>query len=294
MIHRISWCYILAFLAFLGCDSPPPHHPQLEKAFPISIGSQFDPSLGSTICGRVIWEEDIPVIPSFEVWSIQLSLDGTREKRLEPNPNAPAVDAKTRGIANAVVFLREVDLLKSKPWDHLPVRVEMRDRQFHILQGDTDSRIGFVRRGDSVEMVSRESVFHSLHAAGASFFTLPFPDPDDPDSRHLNARGIVELTSAAGYYAMRAYLFVDDHPYYTKTDAEGRFVLEQVPPGEYEVVGWMPNWNKESHERDPETAIISRLFFHPPAKQTQSILLRPKETRELNFQFSARSFLRKP
>src|SRR6266849_768957 len=100
MIHRISWCCIMPFLAFFGCDSPPPHHPQPEEALPIAIGSQFDPSVASTIRGRVIWEGTFPVISSFDVWSIQVSPEGTREKRREPNPNAPGIDAKTRGVAD--------------------------------------------------------------------------------------------------------------------------------------------------------------------------------------------------
>jgi len=297
MSYRLACCLISPVMTLSGCDSPPPDHVTSPHAsrptlHAFAIGSQFDPAVAGAICGRVIWDGEIPRPPLFQVWSIQSAPDGSREKRLEPNPNAPVIDAKTRGVANAVVFLREVDLAESKPWSYPPVRIEMRGRQFHILQGDADSRIGFVRRGDSLEMVSRESVFHSLHAAGAAFFTLPFPDPDDPGSRQLTNKGVVELTSAAGYYAMRAYLFVDDHPYYTMTDAEGRFSLEQVPPGNYEMVCWMPNWQKQSHERDPETAVISRWFFLPAATQIQHVTVHPKETLERSFQFSTRSFHR--
>ena len=68
--------------------------------------------------------------------------------------------------------------------------------------------------------MSREPVFHSVHADGAAFFTLAFPDPHDPLTRQLTEKGIVELTSATGRFAMRAYLFVDEHPYYTQTSGQ--------------------------------------------------------------------------
>ena len=135
--------------------------------------------------------------------------------KLWDNPNKPRVDPHTRGVGNAVVFLRGVDPQRARPWDHPPVCVEQADYRIEIRQGQAHSAYGFVRRGERVEMVSTQEAFHSLHAGGAAFFTLAFPDPNEPCSRHLNEKGVAELTSAAGYFWMRGYLFVDDHPYYT-------------------------------------------------------------------------------
>jgi hypothetical protein len=189
-----------------------------------------------------------------------------------------------------VVFLRGVEAQKGKRWDHPSVRLEQRDCQFHIVQGQADSPFGFVRCGESIEMVSRDRHFHSLHAGGAAFFSLTFPDPDQPLTRRLQEKGIVELTSAAGYYWMRAYLFVDEHPYYTRTDSEGRFVLSQVPPGQYEVVCWLPSWRKARHERDPESAIVYRLFFELPVEHRQTVSLDSKQTLEVSQVVSVEAF----
>jgi hypothetical protein len=253
----------------------------------------FDPANAGTIRGHVVWTGAQPTPGSLEVWSLIVSDAGTRERRYEPNPNTPLIDAATRGVGNAVVFLRAVDPKRSKPWDHAPVEIVQRGRQFHVLQGAVDSRFGFVRRCEPITMVSREPVFHSLHASGAAFFTLAFPDPDDPCSRRLTSNGVVELTSAAGHYPMRAYLFVDKHPYYTRTDAQGRFVLEQVPAGRYDVVCWMPDWIEAHYERDPETNIITRLFFRPPVEQIRSVTVHPDEAGTLShvhFTFSSNDF----
>jgi hypothetical protein len=82
---------------------------------------------------------------------------------------------------------------------------------------------------------------------------------------------------------MHAYIFVDEHPYYTRTDAQGRFELSQVPPGDYEVVCWMPNWNKARHERDPEAGTIIRWFFGPPLERVQAVSLTPAAIAMVNF-----------
>jgi hypothetical protein len=123
-------------------------------------------------------------------------------------------------------------------------------------------------------MVSRQPVFHSLHFSGAAWCTLAFPDPEVTLHRTLNRRGQIELSSAAGYYWAHAFLFVDDHPYYTRTDSRGNFHFETVPEGAYDVVCWLPGWSYVSHERDPETALISRVKLEAPmevAKQQVAV-----------------------
>jgi hypothetical protein len=161
-----------------------------------------------------------------------------------------------------------------------------------VCQGESVSSVGFVRRGDVISLVSRQAVFHSLHAEGAAFFTLPFADPDVPSTRRLTERGLVELSSAANYFWMRAYLFVDDHPYYARTDREGRFVLPAVPSGRYEVVCWMQNWKEDRHDRDPESGIIIRQFFRPPVEHAQNTTVESGQTRTVDFAFSAPDFHR--
>jgi hypothetical protein len=267
--------------------------PEISRESPQpSPVSHFDPTTAGIIHGRVIWQGDIPVVPPLLVRANPIGGEALAKRQIQPNPNAPILHSPDRGVSNAVVFLRGVDAATARPWSLTPVRVEQRGLRFHILQGDLDSPYGFIRRGDAIEMVSRDPYFHALHVSGASFFTLMFPDPDRPLTRPLKENGVVELTSAAGYYWMRAYLFVDDHPYYARTDKEGRFSLEQVPPGQYEVVCWIPNWQEARHERDPETGLITRLFFQAPVTLVQKVELGKQESKEIRFSPSMRDFQR--
>jgi hypothetical protein len=139
-------------------------------------------------------------------------------------------------------------------------------------------------------MVSRDALFHSLHFRGPTFFGVALPDPEQPLSRRLGANGLVELSSGAGYYWMRAYLFVDDHPYYARTDAHGQFVFERVPPGRYELVCWLPSWHEARHERDPDTCLISRLIFQPPAEQVRAVEVGERESGTIKFVVSEKDF----
>jgi hypothetical protein len=287
----LVWVFSMATAIGCGTASSQPKDELIELSGQVPA-SNFDPNEAGTIHGQVVWQDEIPNITPFLIRANPIGGDAVLKRQFQPNPNTPKIDQQHHGVANAVVFLRGVDATKAKVWNLPPVHVEMKDLRFHILQGKADSSYGFVRRGDPIEMVSRDAFFHSLHLDGANYLTLAFPDLDKPLSRPLENKGLVELTSSAGYYWMRAYLFVDDHPYYTRTDSEGRFALNQVPPGEYEVVCWMPSWLESRHERDPESGVLTRLFFRPPVTWSENVKLQAKESKEIQFGPALRDFQR--
>ena len=281
---------LLPLAAALGCGEARPQTPPPAVPPPPTAVNRFDSATAGTISGHVTWTGALPVIPPFEARAFIPTGQKGKPRLIRPNPNAPRIDPTTRGVAGAVVFLRGIPAGKARLWDHAPVRVEQLDRRLHVMQGSSDVRVGFVRVGDDVEMVSRDDQYHSLHADGAAFFTLTFPDKDRPRQRRLPSPGVVELSSAAGYYWMRAYLFVDEHPYYTRTDAQGRFRLDGVPPGRYEIVCWHPSWVERSHDRDPETSLVNRVFFRPPVEQRRQIEIGPRANAAAEFTLSAADF----
>jgi hypothetical protein len=193
------------------------------------------------------------------------------------NPHAPQVDPATSGICEAVVFLRGVDVTRARPWDLPPVCVEIADAQMSVAQGEHRKKMGFVRRGDAVEFVSRESSLHLIRARGASFFCQPLSQPGTVRSRTLEQAGHIELASGAGYFWMRCHLFVSEHPYFATTDAQGQFTLSQVPAGEYELVAWLPNWHEIDHDRSGDTGFRTATRYAEPLIHTQRIAVRAGE-----------------
>lgn len=232
------------------------------------VATAFDPARSGTISGQVRWTGPVPTPPPF-LHGVPHP-DGRIESRLIPNPNRPNVQAESGGVASAVVFLRGVPPHLAKPWDWPPSRIELTDCAIAVVQGERRSRVGFVRRGEAVAMAAPGPEFHVLRARGAAFFSVPFPDPGLETRRTLDSTGRVELSSGAGYYWATAHLFVDDHPYYTVTDSDGRFTLTQVPEGRFDVVAWLPNWTVARQERDPESGLITRQSYGPPLESHTS------------------------
>ena len=271
-----------------GCDdAPPPNTPTPE---PTPLAEAFDPATAGTIAGRVVWEGDVPVVPPFRAPNCPCGEAALGPKYERLNPNAPVIDATGRGIAGAVVYLRGVDPKRSRPWDWSAARVEIREYDYRIRQGDNETRTGFVRRGEAVEFVSRQSVFHSVRARGDAFFTLAVPDAEKPYERVFERPGVVELSSATGYFWARAYLFIVEHPYYARTNADGRFTLPQVPPGDYELVCWLPNWHEQVRELDGDSWQIARLTFRPAVEETRKVSVVAGKATEAGFTLSAAKF----
>ncbi len=276
-------CLLLATLS--GCSEARSDSKATSADVPpaVELGRDFDPTVTGTLQGKVTWDGPIPDVPPFRAYPAPDSQPDLPRRGPRDNLHAPRINPANRGVAQAVVFLRQVDLRKSRPWNHEPVRVEQHDWTLSIIQGAKTSNIGFVRRGQSFTAVSKQYVLHILRGNGAAFFSMPFPDPDVVSTRRLDKVGAVELSSGADYFWMRAHLFVDDHPYYTCSDADGRFVLNQVPAGTYQLVCWLPNWNVAWRERDPENGEVSRLAFRPLLVIEKQVTVKAGETGGVNF-----------
>ncbi|MGL6096688.1 MAG: hypothetical protein ACRC7O_12940 [Fimbriiglobus sp.] len=228
---------------------PPPSEP----------GTAFDPAACGTITGRVTWGGDVPDVPT---------LDLAIRSGLAPNPFAPAVDPVSRGLGGAVVFVKNLDPARGKPWDLPAVRVEITGAAVHVIPG---GRVGFVKRGAEVPMASAEAGHRMLRARGAAYFTLPFPDAGQPIARTFDRPGIVELTSGSGEFWTAADVFVCDHPYFTVTATDGSFALPQVPAGTWELGVWVRNWHVSGQDRDPESGIVSRVRYAAPVGKAATV-----------------------
>ncbi|MBN9517339.1 carboxypeptidase regulatory-like domain-containing protein [bacterium] len=259
---------VLLYVAALGgCGEPTLLLPPQPVVPPPPATTHFDPSRVGTVTGHVAWPGELPAAPTY-LYGVP-DAAGNFTTHTFTGPNQPRIDPDTRAVAGAIVFLRGVDPAVARPWDHPPVRVELVERGIRVRQGAEVGRVGFVRRGDAVELVSRDPVYHVLRGRGAAFFSLALPEREQVRTRTFTDPGRVELSSGAGYYWASADLFVTDHPYWTTTDAAGRFTLSGVPAGRVEVVVWHPGWLPARRDRDPETGLVTRMTYAPATEQAR-------------------------
>ncbi len=202
------------------------------------------------------------------------------------NQFLPQIDPATQGLGGALVFLRGVDPSRAGPWCHPPVIVEMNGDKLQV----NGREVEFVPVGGEVKFVSLEPTPQMIRGRGKEFFSFALPEMDKPRSRTFDRPGRVELSSAAGQFWAQADLFICEHPYYTVTNERGEFVMENVPPGQYELVVWQRSWWQTWQERDPDSGIVARMGFAEPVEKVQGIAVEAGKDVVANESFEMNSF----
>ena len=159
-------------------------------------------------------------------------------------------------VLNVVVLLEGVT--EGKPFALSVPRVEARDCRFSPFTT-------VVRSGHGIEVVNMDPVMHDIQAYETStamgtrvLFNSPLPfnrrhRRGDLHATHDHTPGesLVRqfqlskkrrtFVMQCGFHAyMESWAIAVDNPYYVLTDENGRFSLEGVPPGTYDLRAWHP------------------------------------------------------
>jgi len=194
-------------------------------------------------------------------------------------PPAQAVAAPAGGaIRGRVAFLREV-----RPSDPRPAITDLGmpdgqhgapDDQVAVVYLETAPRGAFEERpgptvvldqrnetfiphvlaittGTTVQFLNSDKTYHNV-------FSLSRPKRFDlgryPTGRSKSVRfdrpGIVRVFCEIHSH-MSAFILVFGHPFFTMTDADGRYRLDNIPPGTYSVVAW-----NEGTSSDPASVTV--------------------------------------
>jgi plastocyanin len=141
-------------------------------------------------------------------------------------------NAKTGELAEAVVALRGKGLRDAAPKP--PAKTSVVDQLNFQFQPETTA----IRQGDAVKFTNGDQAAHNVRASGAiADFNVTMPPAGDYTATFSRAGGIRQPVQIGCVFhsAMRAWVFVFDHPFFQLTGADGCFRLEGVPPGAYEL-----------------------------------------------------------
>ncbi|MBY0231456.1 MAG: hypothetical protein K2W96_19400 [Gemmataceae bacterium] len=253
-------------LLLLAAGCVPDETPAPRPA-PQHVPNRFDPAKAGSIEGVVRWIGHVPAVPPFR------SVEFVQEWQVGPNnrirgfPNPAAPQVAEGGLAGAVVLVRGIDASRVRPWDHPPPSVHLRDLRLAVRQGEREG-IGLARLGDPLRFVNEDDPLHTVQARGACYFGLTLPRKGTERAWPLDAPGLVELRSGAGFWWMRGHVFVSDHACVAVTDARGRFRIGGVPEGACEVVAVHPDWRVREKERNQDNLRVTAVSFGVPLESS--------------------------
>jgi plastocyanin len=179
---------------------------------------------GGVIAGQVRVLGEVPRLPPYEVYKHK-ELWGVTA------PDERSLVGENGASANDVVYLKEV--WAGKPIDvRKPVVLDNKNCAFvpHVLSATV---------GQTLEIYNSDPFLHDAHARIGPKTLFNRAIMHGKSARELlREPGLVQLNCNVRHTWMQAYLFVADHPYHVVTSVDGKFRIEGVPPGKYQLEVW--------------------------------------------------------
>ena len=181
---------------------------------------------GGSIKGRVVFNGKVP-----NARKIQIVKD--HEVCNDREKIAPKIRVNDRQqVQDVVVFLGDIKAGKAPVATDSKRTIEQKTCTFaphvQVLMQDVP-----------FDVVNSDPIAHNLHCTQhrRTLFNPIQPKQDMRSEFTIIDPGLATLRCDIHNW-MRAYLYILWHPYYAVTEADGAFELTDVPPGEYELVGW--------------------------------------------------------
>jgi plastocyanin len=163
-----------------------------------------------------------------------------------PNPINPAPGLRRPEIEapQAVLYLASAPRGAFEQSETGRVRLDQRNETFvpHVLA---------ITTGTTVDFPNGDRIYHNVFSLSKTRpFDLGRYAAGKSQSVRFDRPGIVRVFCEIHSH-MSAFILVFNHPFFAVTDTDGRYRLENVPPGNYGVVAW-----NEGLASEPKSAVV--------------------------------------
>ena len=183
---------------------------------------------------------------------------GTIRGRVELRRVAPPVGRRPTVSELGAPAARDVsDRLRSVVYlESAPRGAFEQSHPGHVVLNQRDERfvphVLAITAGTIVDFPNSDRIYHNVFSLSkAARFDLGRYAAGHSESRRFDQPGIVRVFCDIHSH-MNAFVLVFSHPFFAVTDDEGRYRIENVPPGTYSVIAW-----NEGVSSEPRPATIS-------------------------------------
>ncbi len=141
----------------------------------------------------------------------------------------------------SVVYLERAPRAAFADLEERHARLDQRDERFvpHVLA---------ITVGSVVDFPNNDKTYHNVFSlSDVRSFDLGRYAAGHSKSVRFDRPGIVRVFCDIHSH-MSAFILVFAHRYFAVTDAEGRYHIDNVPPGTYTVMMWNESWPSESRQ----------------------------------------------
>ena len=234
---------LISFLRSLGTLNDEAFRDHILGAEVVDVTAPAKPkpaATANTLTGVVRFEGDRPKRKP-------LPLDEASRKLYEGKPplDEEVLISESGGLANVFVYLKEPPE-GSFP---LPEKAAVLDQQKSVFR----PRVQGVRVGQEVVMKNGDPFIHNIRSLSRKNSPFNIAQPAGTPDRETSfdtTEGPITLKCDFHPW-MTAHFWVMDHPFFAVTDAEGRFSIPDLPPGEYTLAAWHERFGEQELTLDP-------------------------------------------
>lgn len=223
-------------------------------------------------------------IPPPRVFVLALSPFGEYCKKISDGKGRIILEEFTvgpeKGMRDVIVAVQDVK--SGKHFDPITGHFEATDCMFHpsdvpiseLYKTDENGHtehihpmVGVIENHRPISVVNKDPIFHNgqvfQRQRGNIMLNFPLPVSGKPRGGVLNfAPGMKIGQMICGMHEfMQTWGFVVDNPYYAKTKTDGKFSIDQLPPGTYKVLAWHPHFKPiEKTVIVPENGVVTVNF----------------------------------
>lgn len=101
-------------------------------------------------------------------------------------------------------------------------------------------RVVAARVGQKVTFINSDPIFHNVRSVTAANqkFNMAMPHKDQRETKVFNKPELFLQAKCSVHPWMGAYVAIMEHPYFSVSDASGKFQIKDLPAGQYTIEAW--------------------------------------------------------
>ena len=230
--NRFAVLALVAAAATLACgggekqesQAPPP--PAGGAAPPAATTTGAAAATGNeTISGKVTFEGTVPPAEK-----IKLSADPKCAEMHKDGMEKQPIQVKDGGLANVYVYVKS-----GLPPGNYPAPTEAAEID---QQGcNYTPHIVAMRAGQPLKIKNNDDTLHNIHPRPTvnAEFNIGQPRKGMESTKTFDKKEVMFPVGCDVHPWMRAYISVNDNPFYAVTKEDGTFEIKGLPPGDYEI-----------------------------------------------------------
>jgi plastocyanin len=178
-----------------------------------------------------------------------------------PSRRVSRPQPKVSEIANVIVFLKDPPTRRADPAP-MHATITQKDEAFV-------PRVVAITKGSTIDFPNTDPFFHNVFSLSkaATFDLGRYPKGESQDHRFPNA-GLVKVYCHIHSH-MTAAIMVFDHPFFRIPAADGTFILDDVPAGNYQISAWHERIGESANTVKVEPGRTARVDFALPMQADQ-------------------------